>query len=145
MLKIAGKCIFQCKWMYLVKTTLQSDLRMKNVFQRGKLNPNNKNYLVKTIWLKLYYVIYSSTTLFIANLICLANIPTPDLIIYHLEYNLSASCFHCWSTDLTERKLPLQCIGPLLLPKENTHAMYYKRGGLRQRSIEFKSADCTYR
>ena len=131
--------------MYLVKTMLQSDLRMKNVFQRGKLNPNNKNYLVKTIWLKLYYVIYSSTTLFIANLICLANIPTPDLIIYHLEYNLSASCFHCWSTDLTERKLPLQCIGPLLLPKKTTHAMYYKHGGLRQRSIKFKSADCTYR
>ena len=46
-----------------------------------KLNPNNKNYLVKAIGLKLYYVIYNCTALFIANLICLANIPTPDLII----------------------------------------------------------------
>ena len=74
-----------------------------------KLNRNNKYYLVKAIGFKLYYVIYSSTTLFIANLICLANIPTPDLIIYHLEYNVTASCFCHWSTGLTERKLPMKC------------------------------------
>ena len=52
----------------------------KNVF-----NPSNKNYLVETIVLRLLYVIYGSTTLVIANLICLANIPIPDLTIYHLE------------------------------------------------------------
>ena len=71
-------------------------------------NPNNKNYLVKAIGLKLYYVIYSSTTLFIANLICLANIPMPHIIIYHQEYTLTASYFCCWSTALTERKLSMQ-------------------------------------
>ena len=77
-------------------------------FEQEKLNPNNKNYLVKAIRLKPYYVIYSFTTLFIASMICLANIPTPDLIIYHQEQNLTASCFRCWSTALTERKLPMQ-------------------------------------
>ena len=77
--------------------------------QWEKLNPNNKCYLVKAIGFKLYYVIYSSTTLFITNLIYLANIPTPDLIIYHLEYNITASCFCHWSTGLPERKLPMQC------------------------------------
>ena len=54
-------------------------------FEWEKPNPNNKNYLIKTIGLKLLYVIYGSTTLAIANLIFLANIPIPDLIIYHLE------------------------------------------------------------
>ena len=49
-----------------------------------------------------------STTLFIANLICVANAPTPDLITYHLEQNLTASYFRCWSISLTERKLPMQ-------------------------------------
>ena len=63
---------------------LQSDLRMKNFFQMEKLNSNNKNYLNKAIGLKLYYVICGFTTLFIATLICLANIPNPDLIIYLL-------------------------------------------------------------
>ena len=78
-------------------------------FEWEKLHPNNRNPLVKTIRLKLYFVIYSSTTLFIANMIYLANRPTPGLIIYHLEQNLTASCFHCWSTALTKRKLPIQC------------------------------------
>ena len=36
MLQIAGKCIFQCKLRYLGKATLQSDFRMKNVFQMRK-------------------------------------------------------------------------------------------------------------
>ena len=54
-------------------------------FKWEKLNPNNKNYLAKTIGLKLLYVTYGSTTLFVAKLICLANIPTPDLIIYHVR------------------------------------------------------------
>ena len=39
----------------------------------------------------------------------MANIPTTDLIIYHLDWNLTARCFHCWSTGLTKRKLPMQC------------------------------------
>ena len=56
----------------------------KMFFELEKLNPVNKNYLVKTLGLKLYYVIYGSTSLFIVSMICLANIPTPDLIIYHL-------------------------------------------------------------
>ena len=100
-------------------------------FKQEKLNPDNKNYLVKTIGPKLYYVIYSSTSLFIANLICLAIIPTPDLIIYHLEQNLTASCIrfvHC------------------SYQKKTTHAMYYRRGGLQQRNMENKSAYyCNYR
>ena len=54
-------------------------------FEWEKLNPNNKNYSVRATGLKLYYVIYGSTALFIATLICLTNIPTPDLITYHLE------------------------------------------------------------
>ena len=78
-------------------------------FGQEKLNPNNENYLVKAIGLMLYYEIYSFTTLFIANLIYLADLPTPELIIYHLEQNLTASCFLCWSTALTKRKLPVQC------------------------------------
>ena len=45
----------------------------------------------------------------IANLICLANTPTLDLKIYHLDQNLTASCSHHWSTGLTQRKLPMQC------------------------------------
>ena len=53
-------------------------------FEWEKLNPINKNYLVKTLGLKLYYVIYGSATLFIANMIYLADIPTADLMIYHL-------------------------------------------------------------
>ena len=53
-------------------------------FECEKLNPNNKKYLVKTIGLKLWYVVCGSNTLVIANLICLANIPTPDLTKYHL-------------------------------------------------------------
>ena len=33
----AGKCIFQCKLMYLVKGTQQPDLRMENVFRMRKM------------------------------------------------------------------------------------------------------------
>ena len=74
-----------------------------------KLYPSNKNYLVETIGLKLLYIIYGSTTLVIANLICLANIPIRDLTIYHLEQSFTASCFCHWSAGLTKRKLPMQC------------------------------------
>ena len=103
----------------------------KNVF-----NPSNKNYLVETIVLRLLYVIYGSTTLVIANLICLANIPIPDLTIYHLEQSLTASCSCYWSTGLTKRKLPIQ---------QAQVSTYYKHGGLCQRSKETKSAYyCTY-
>ena len=73
-----------------------------------KLNPNNKNYLVKTIGPKLQYVIYSFTTHVIANLTWLANITILDVSIYHLEQSLTAICFHRWSTGLTKRKLPMQ-------------------------------------
>ena len=82
---------------------------MKNVFRMCKTYPKNKNYLVEIIGLKLQYVIYGSTTLVITNLICLANIPIPDLKIYHLEQSLTAGFFHHWSTGLTKRKLPMQC------------------------------------
>ena len=54
-------------------------------------------------------VIYGSTTTVITNLICLANTPTPDLKIYHLDYNLTASYFRRWSTGLTKWKLPMRC------------------------------------
>ena len=108
MFQIAGKYIFQCKLRNLVKGMQRSDLKMKMFFEWEKLNPNNENYLVKAIGLKLYYVIYSSTALFLANLICLANITTPDLKIYYLEQNVTASCFRCWSTTLIERKLLMQ-------------------------------------
>ena len=60
-----------------------------------KLYPSNKNY--------------GSTITIIANLIFAANTPTPDLKIYHLGWNLTASCLCCWSSDLTKRKLPMQC------------------------------------
>ena len=78
-------------------------------FEWEKRN-SNKNYLVKAIGLSyIYYVMYSSTIFFTARLICLANVATPDFIIYHLEQNLTASCFHCWPTALTKRKLSMQC------------------------------------
>ena len=73
-------------------------------FECVKLNPSNKNYLVETIGLKLLYVIYGFTTLVIANLICLANIPISDVTIYYLEQSLTVSCF-------------CRCL--LVLPKEN--------------------------
>ena len=65
-------------------------------FKCDKLNPSNENY--------------GSTTTIITNLISLANTPTPVLIMYHLELNLTVSCFRRWSTDLTERKLLMQCV-----------------------------------
>ena len=33
---------------------------------------------------------------------------TPDIAQYHLEQNLTVSCLCCWSTDLTEREIPMQ-------------------------------------
>ena len=56
---------------------------------------------------KLYYVVYGLTTLSIANLICLANITTPNLNIPPRVEPLCQFC--CWSTGLTKRKLPMQC------------------------------------
>ena len=50
------------------------------------------------------YVIYGSTTLVIAKLICSIYMATADLV----GYNLTARCFRRWSTGLTERKLPMQ-------------------------------------
>ena len=87
-------------------------------FKWEKLNPNNNSYLFKAIALKLYYVIYSSTTFFIVNLICLVKIPTPDVIIYipprvepHVLCSYRKKTTHemCWSSALTQRKLPMQC------------------------------------
>ena len=60
--------------MQLVRTTEQPDLRMQ-IFRMRHL----------TQTMKLKYVIYGSTTTVIANLIFLANKPTPDLIIHQLE------------------------------------------------------------
>ena len=62
---------------------------------RGTLNTNNKNYLVKIIG---------------SNLIFLANIPTPDPLIQHLQRIFTSICFVCWYSGLTERKLPRKCI-----------------------------------
>ena len=88
-------------------------------FESGKPNPNNENNLIKTIGLKPQYVIYGSISQAKSPLICLANIPTPDLIIYQDAF----------------------VVGPLVLLKKTTHAMYYKPGGLHQRSRE---TNCAY-
>ena len=70
---------------------------------------------------------YGSTTTVIAILICLANTPTPDLIIY--QYSRTS--------------LPVAFFtGSLVLPKKTTHAMYYNCGGLHQSSTKTKSAYC---
>ena len=90
-----------------------------------KFNPKNKNYLVETIGHKLQYVIYCFTTLFIAKLICLANIPTPDNISSRVETH-----FHLFSLLVHWSKLK---------KKNTTHAVYYNCWGLCQRSMEAKS------
>ena len=89
------------------------------ILKSEKNNPNNENDLIKTIGLKLQYVIYGSISQAKSPLICLANIPTPDLIIYQDAF----------------------VVGPLVLLKKTTHAMYYKPGGLHQRSRE---TNCAY-
>ena len=76
--------------------------------------------MVKTIRLKLNYVIYGYTTLFITNLICLANIPTPDLIIY-IPPRVDA---HCQLSSLAVH---------WSYWKKTTHACNVKCGGLCQR------------
>ena len=74
-----------------------------------KFNPKNKNYLVETIGHKLQYVIYCFTTLVIAKLVCLANIPTPDNISSRVEthFHLFSLLVH-WS-KLKKKILPMQC------------------------------------
>ena len=43
--------------------------------------------------------------MFIANLILLANTPTPGLALASLRvFYLTASCLRCWSTGCTERE-----------------------------------------
>ena len=100
-------------------------------FKQEKLNPNNNSYLFKAIVLKLYYVIYSSTTFFIDNLICLVKIPTPDFKYIYIYFvvgplllpkenypcNVLVLCSYqkkitheiYWSSAPTQRKLPMQC------------------------------------
>ena len=46
------------------------------------------------------------TPLFKAKLVPLANAPTPNLTIYHLEQNVTASCFRRLSTGLAESEPP---------------------------------------
>ena len=57
----------------------------------------------------LLCVIHDSTTTVMANLIFLAKISTPDLIIQNLEQNITSICPLLWSTGLTQRKLPRKC------------------------------------
>ena len=76
----------------------------KNVIQTIKITSKQTNKKKTRIKAN---IIYGSTTV-IANLICLANTPTPDLKIYHLDQNVTASCFRCWSIALTKGKLPIQ-------------------------------------
>ena len=64
-------------------------------FESNKLNPANENY--------------GSTITIIINLLFLAKMPKPLLIMYHLEQNLTVSYLSCWSTDLTEKKLLNEC------------------------------------
>ena len=105
LLWIAGKCIF----LQLVLLNNQTSDQKNFSKEKQTLNPGNKNYLVKTIVLKLYYVIYDSTAIVITNLICLANTPAPDLVTHHLEKNLTATCVRPGSAGRTERKLPIEC------------------------------------
>ena len=66
---------------------------------------NNISYVVtfaiKNIWTKAHQCLFSNlqklwpTFLFIANLILLANTPTPDVAQYHFEQNLTASGICC--------------------------------------------------
>ena len=77
--------------------------------RRETLNPNNENYLVKTIGSKLYCVIHDSATTVKANLIFLANKPTPDSLIQHPQWIVTSICLLCWSSGL-KRKLPWKSI-----------------------------------
>ena len=77
---------------------------------QGTLNPNNENYLVKTIGSKLKCVIHDSTINAIANLIFLANIPAPDRLIQYLQSTVTSICLLCWYSGFTKRKLPRKCI-----------------------------------
>ena len=88
----------------------QAHLKMKMFLGRGTLNPNNENYLVKTIGSKLQCVIHDSTTTAIANLIFLANIPTPDSLIQHLQWIVTSICLLCWYSGLTKGNFPRKCI-----------------------------------
>ena len=47
--------------------------------------------------------------LFEVNLNPKTNTSTPDVSLYHLEYNLTASSLYCSSTGLTKREIPMQC------------------------------------
>ena len=58
---------------------MNTEQTSKNIFMY------NENYLFKTLGLKLYNIIYGSTTNAISKLIFLANTPTRDLIIYYFE------------------------------------------------------------
>ena len=46
--------------------------------------------------------------LFEANLNLLATTSTTDIAQYQLGQNLTASCLHCWSTNLTKREISIQ-------------------------------------
>ena len=61
--------------------------------------------LVKTKRHKAWHVIYTSV---IANLIFLAYSNSRSHYTSP-RVNVTTSCLHCWSTDLTKRKLAVQC------------------------------------
>ena len=133
MLMIAEKCIFP---MYnKVSSQTYSRTRLKNevfFFEWKTINPNNRIYLFKTIGIKLWYVIYGSTTVLTANLICLANTRNSDLIMHHIESNVTTCCLRRWSTGLTGRKLPIEW---------NISAEFYAKEARKTRTAHY----CTYR
>ena len=59
----------------VIRATLTTTLKNKNIFAGEMLNPNNEKYSLKNIGYKLYIIYnFSSTTTAIANLISLVNI-----------------------------------------------------------------------
>ena len=68
-----------------------------------------KSLLIITwYWHNSMFTLSQTMYWFEANQNLLANTSTPDVVQYHLEYNLTASCLCCWSTGLTEREIPMQ-------------------------------------
>ena len=54
------------------------------------------------------FALQQTMYLFEVNLNDLANTWIPDVAQYYLEYNLTARCLGCLSTDLTEKEIPMQ-------------------------------------
>ena len=76
---------FPIKIKVLREATKQPHVRMRNVPQMRNTWSKEWKLFCQTIGSKLKCVIHDSTTTVIAIMIFLANIPTPDPIMQHLE------------------------------------------------------------